>query len=501
MLRRMSLAACLMALCPLPSLAGGDGVFDIAAPFEIKGTDPSLSGDIFLKMDLAETLVNADAEGRLVPGLSDRWTVSDDRLSWRFHIRPGVLFHDGTTLTAEAAAQALRRAAAREGLLKKAPIAAIDPEGDELVVRLTGPFAALPAFLAEYRSQILAPAAYGPGGEATAIIGTGAFRVNRFEAPSTIEAERFDRYWGAPASIERVTYRSVSRSETRALMAESGDADLVIGLDPASVARLKSVDRVSVLSIPLPRVLLLKLNASLPFFDSAEERGALSKAIDRAGLAQAVLRYPAAADQMFPPGMAGWHVEGLPPLAFDPAAARAELAAQGWRPGADGVLEKDGTRFEVELLTYPDRPELPLTAAVLQQMFADIGVAVTISSSNSSEIPARHAAGTLQMALFARNFALVPDPVGTLMQDYAPGGDWGAMGWQNSDFTATVAALARGEGGDAERARLSTTLQSELPVLPVAWYRQTGAVARGVTGVTLDPYERSFGLKTVDLAQ
>ncbi|WP_420024399.1 ABC transporter substrate-binding protein (plasmid) [Cereibacter azotoformans] len=500
MLRRMTLAACLVTLCPLPALAR-DGIFDIAAPFEIKGPDPSLSGDIFLKMDLAETLVNADAEGRLLPGLSDRWDLSDDRLSWRFHIRPGVRFHDGTLLTAEAAAQALRIARSREGLLAKAPIAAIAAEGDEVVISLTEPFAALPAFLAECRSQILAPAAYGPDGQATTVIGTGAFRVTRFEAPSTIEAERFEDYWGGKVALDRVTYRAVGRAETRALMAESGDADLVINLDPASVTHLRRVEQVEVLSIPLPRVLLLKLNAGHPFFDTAEERLALSQAIDRAGLAQAVLRYPAAADQMFPPSMPGWHVEGLAPLAHDPDAARAALAAQGWQPGPDGVLEKDGQRFEVELVTYPDRPELPLTAAVLQQMFAEIGVAATIVSTNSSEIPARHGAGTLQMGLFARNFALVPDPVGTLMQDYAPGGDWGAMGWDNPGFTATVQALARGEGGDAERARLVATLQAELPVLPIAWYQQTAAVARGVTGAVLDPYERSFGLKTMAFSQ
>ncbi|AXQ95412.1 ABC transporter substrate-binding protein [Cereibacter azotoformans] len=148
MLRRITLAACLVTLCPLPALAR-DGIFDIAAPFEIKGPDPSLSGDIFLKMDLAETLVNADAEGRLLPGLSDRWDQSDDRLSWRFHIRSGVRFHDGTLLTAEAAAQSLRIARSRKGLLAKAPIAAIEAEGDEVVISLTEPFALVATLQAE----------------------------------------------------------------------------------------------------------------------------------------------------------------------------------------------------------------------------------------------------------------------------------------------------------------------------------------------------------------
>ena len=100
--------------------------------------------------------------------------------------------------------------------------------------------------------------------------------------------------------------------------------------------------------------------------------------------------------------------------------------------------------MEIELLTYPDRPELPLVAAVLEQQFAAVGAKPVINSTNFSEIPAKHNDGTLSTALFARNFALVPDPVGTLLQDYAPGGDWGAMGWRNDEFTAKVKAMAAG---------------------------------------------------------
>ena len=474
---------------------------DVAAPFEIKAADPALSGDIFLKMDVMETLVNADASGTLLPGLSDRWAVSDDRLVWRFHIRQGVQFHDGSALTAAAAANALNWSKTKEGILVRAPVAAITAKGEDVVISLTEPFAALPAFLAEYRTGILAPSAYAADGTVSAVIGTGAFKVTKLEPPMTLEAARFDAYWGGPAKVPAVHYTSVTRAETRALMAEAGDAELVVNLDPASVTRLKSVAGVSVESVSMPRVLLLKLNNALPFFDTAEERRALSLAVDRAGLAQAVLRYPAAASQMLPPAMGGWHDATLPPLAHDVEAARAAFAEAGWVPGADGILEQDGHRFEVELLTYPDRPELPLTAAVLEQMFREVGIAVTINSTNSSEIPAKHAAGTLQMALFARNFGLVPDPVGTFLQDYAPTGDWGAMGWDNPAFTAAVKTLAAEGGTDAEKSALTAILQAELPVLPIAWYQQTAAVSASVEGIVIDPFERSFGLKSADFVQ
>lgn len=491
-----------LALTAAPSLAFADpAALRVAAPFEIKAADPILSGDIFLKMDVMETLVNADARGVLLPGLSDRWTVSDDKLVWRFHIRANVTFHDGTPLTADAAVKALAWSKAKEGLLAKAPIAAIAAEGEDVVVTLKQPFTTLPAFLAEYRAGILAPAAYAADGAVVALIGTGAFKVQTLKPPMTLEAERFPAYWGGAAKVSAVRYTSVTRAETRALMAESGDADLVVNLDPASVTRLRDVPTVRVESVALPRVLLLKLNLASPFFADVAVRRALSLAIDRAGLARAVLRYPAAATQMFPPTMAGWHNPALEPLTYDAAAAKAAFAAASWKPGADGILVKDGRRFEVELLTYPDRPELPLTAAVLEQLLREVGVAVTINSTNSSEIPAKHAAGTLQMALFARNFALVPDPVGTLIQDYAPTGDWGAMGWDNPGFTAAVRKLASDGVSEAEKAALAATLRADLPVLPIAWYQQTAAVAKTVKGIIVDPYERTFGLKAAEFAK
>lgn len=496
-----ALAALIVLAAPAAALADGDGSLDVAAPFEIVSADPSISGSVFTRMSIAETLVEADAQGRLVPGLATGWTVSPDGLAWRFTLRNGVLFHDGTPLTAEAAANALRHARAKPGILQDAPIAGIAAEGNDVLVTLTAPLAALPAYLAEYRAQILAPAAYGADGTVTAVIGTGPYRIATLTPPQALTAEAFADYWGTPPAIPRVSYTAVGRAETRALMAESGDAEFVYTLDPASVTRLSESPAVTVLSTPIPRSLILKVNAAHPFLNTPEARHALSLAIDRDGLAKAVLRYPEGADQLFPPSVADWHSDAVAPLTHDPARARDILAGLGWAPGADGILERDGQRLALTLTTYPDRPELPLVAAVLEQQFRQIGVALTIDSTNSSEIPVRHGAGTLELGLFARNFALVPDPIGTVMQDYAPTGDWGAMGWTNGEFLDLVQGLSRGDGGAAEKAKAAEILQADLPVIPIAWYQQTLSVSSTVKGAAIDPWERTFGLPGITWAE
>ncbi|MCU0912634.1 MAG: ABC transporter substrate-binding protein [Rhodobacteraceae bacterium] len=486
------LAGLLSMALALPAVA--DTSIDVAGPFEIQSAEPSTSGHIFTNMGIAETLVGADPQGNLLPGLATGWTVSDDGLTWRFDLREDVLFHDGTPMTPEAVANALELARGKPGPVSTLPIAAITPQPGAVVLTLTEPRAALPAFLAEARTQILAPSAYGADGQAISVIGTGPYAVTELTPPLSLKATAFAEYWGAAPHVPEVTYTAVGRAETRALMAESGDADFVFNLDPATVTRLSESEAVEVHSVAIPRSLLLKVNAAHPFLDRPEARRALSLAIDRAGLAQAVLRYPEGAGQLFPPSIGAWHNPSLVPLEYDPARAKTLLADLGWAPGPDGILTRDGQRFALTLTTYPDRPELPLVAAVLEQQFRAIGVEVTINSTNSSEIPASHQDGTLELGLLARNFALIPDPIGTILSDYAPGGDWGAMGWENSEIVTLAQALARGEGGDAERARVTAILQEDLPVIPIAWYQQTLAVRAGVEGAVIDPWERSFGL-------
>ncbi|WP_394153268.1 ABC transporter substrate-binding protein [Loktanella salsilacus] len=482
-------------------MAQADGTLNVAAQFEIQGPEPSTSGYIFTRMGISETLVNADADGQLTPGLATGWSVSDDGLTWDFALREGVTFHDGTPMTADTVVNALEIARGKPGQLTDLPITRIAAGNGTVTLTLSEPLAALPAFLAEFRSQILAPSSYAADGTGTQIIGTGPYRITAMEPPLSLDATAFAEYWGDAPQITDVSYSGVSRVETRALMAESGDADFVFGLDPASVSRLSMLDQVEVLSVAIPRTLLLKVNAGHPALSEPEARRALSLGIDREGTATAVLRYPEGADQLFPPSIAGWHNDDLEPLAYDPAQAQKILTGLGWETGGDGILTRNGERFALTLTTYPDRPELPLVAAVLEQQFRAIGVELTINTTNSSEIPAGHQDGSLDLGLIARNFSLIPDPIGTVLSDYVGNGDWGAMNWQNEDFATLARGIARGEDDEGDRAKAAAILQDELPVIPVAWYQQTLAVSDRVEGATIDPFERSFGLQDMRWAE
>jgi peptide/nickel transport system substrate-binding protein len=484
--------------------AGPDSVTVVGA-WELTGLEPSRSGFMFTRMEVAETLLDVDDDGRLKPALARRWEVSADGLEWRFSIRQGSRFHDGSPLTAQTVLPALRRALATPGVLSLAAIRSISASFGQVVVTLERPFAPLPYLFTHSSTMVLAPSAYGADGRVRAIIGSGPYQIGAIAMPQQFDVVRFDGWAGAHPQITRARYISVSRAETRALMAQSGQADLAFALDPPSIRRLRTQQGMTLVEQALPRTTYIKLNAGHPLLRDARVRQAISLGVEREGIATALLRdRTLAATQLFPPAMPLWHQPALAPLRTDLPQARRLLAAAGWAPGADGILQRGGQRFAVRLVTFVDRPELPLVATALQEQMRQIGIAVRVVVGNSSDIPAGHRSGDFELGLAARNYGNVPDPVATLLQDFGPdGGDWGAMGWSDPALLQALAALstapARSDEATAVRGRASVAavLQSALPVIPVLWYKQTLAVSKRLQGVSIDPYERSYRLSSL----
>jgi peptide/nickel transport system substrate-binding protein len=171
----------------------------------------------------------------------------------------------------------------------------------------------------------------------------------------------------------------------------------------------------------------------------------------------------------------------------------------------DGTLERNGRKFTVTLRTFPDRPELPILATAIQAKLKELGIALQVKIGNSSEIPAGHQDGSLELGLYARNYALVPDALVTLADDFGPdGADYGAMGWNSPALTSTLNTMASGtdtDGSAEGRRQVTEILQSELPVIPVAWYRQSAVVSQRVDGLVLDPLERSWRLTDLTWAK
>ena len=473
-------------------------------PWDLASLRMDDAGYHFARAGITETLVRTTPAGAVEPALALSWSVEDGGTVWRFRLREGVRFHDGTLMTAPLVQASFDRLLPRASYLAAARITAVRAEQDTIVFTLARPFGSLPVFLADPSCPILAPASFDAAGDVVRLIGTGPFRASALDLPRGLSAERNTTYWGRPSAMGRLRYDAVNNAETRANIAAAGDADLVLNLPTPSITRVER-GGMTVMRAVIPRVHVLMPNAAKPQFSSPRLREALSLAIDRDAIASGIMRNPAlAARHYLPDALRAWIVPDLAPLRFDVARANALLDAEGWVRGADGIRAREGVRFAATVRTFANRPELPIIATALQQQFRAVGFALDIRVGEPSAITEGQRDGSLELGLSSRNTAILPDPITTIAADFttdaSPAGAVGQTNWRNDAIRRDVAAyLAEADDARRQPLRLAivTTLQQELPVIPIVWYDQIVAVSRAIEGFVIDPFEMSHGLDRI----
>ncbi|WP_240157151.1 ABC transporter substrate-binding protein [Pseudonocardia broussonetiae] len=497
----LALLACLLTACgtgaaPSTGAVVPDGAVTIALQFAPRSGLAIDTDDAFLLTQLGavETLVSVDAERRPQPGLATGWTQTDPT-TWRFALRPGVVFHDGSPLTADAVVGALThvaggaappRAIAGTGLTAEA-------DGDAVLVRTADPDPILPLRLSAPGTAVLAPSAYtGDGPPSVVGTGTGLLQITGADAAQGIELTRFDGYWGERAQVSAVSARFLPDPTARALAFRAGDVDVVVGLPEPAVLELRASPDVQVQTVPTPRTASLYLNQSAPPFDDVRVRRAVALAVDRTALAEQALAGSALpASEVFGPAVP-WGAPGPAPAA-DPAAAAALLAEAGHGPG---------NPLTVRLWTYPNRPELPTLATAVQAMLAGAGITADIRLGEYAAQEPEVLAGRYDMMLLSRNLLTdLPDAAGVLTSDYGCAGTYNLNRSCSPALDALVAGLVDVPDAAARQdvfARAAQLLEAEAVGVPLV-HTVDSSATRGVTGFVPDPANRV--LVTAELAR
>jgi len=168
-----------------------------------------------------------DSEGKLSPSLATSWEVSEDGLTWTFHLRDGVKFHDGTQFTADAAKKSLERTfskAAEFTSVKTLPVESISaPDQHTLVITTSRPFASLAGHLSKDAANILAESSLDEKDEVATPVGTGPFKYDSWVPKESMTAVRFDDYWGNKAKVNKAIYLCVPEEKTRESMLRAGE--------------------------------------------------------------------------------------------------------------------------------------------------------------------------------------------------------------------------------------------------------------------------------------
>jgi peptide/nickel transport system substrate-binding protein len=340
-----------------------------------------------------DSLVHKNAHFNLDPWLATSWETPDP-LTYRFHLRTDVHFHNGEPLTATDVKYTLD--SMRNGTVitaKAGALARIDhveaPDAATVVVHLKQPDAALLWNLSDGALGIV-PA--GSGSDfAFHPIGSGPFRFVSQMQDDEVILERNDHSWQPRPAIARIRFAVVPDAITRALELEKGSADVCINcLTADMVSALIKRPNLQVESGPGTNLNYISFNAQDTLLRDVRVRQAIAYAMNRPLIISSLWRDRALlAESLLPPQHWAWtgDVQQYP---YDPAKANALLDAGGWKRGNDGV------RFHLTMKTSTDETSR-LLAMILQQQLRDIGIALEVRSFEFATFYADISKGAFQM--------------------------------------------------------------------------------------------------------
>ncbi len=327
--------------------------------FALIGANQAIAAHIF------DTLVASDINLQPVPGLA---TVSNPQPDvWKFQVRDGAAFHDGTPVTAEA----LRFSLDRMPRVPNSPapfvrlqasvagMEAMDPR--TLRIHTRGPDPSLP--LNGMTAYVVPPreASTADFNAGRAAVGSGPWRFVSWQPGDVLALARNDAWWGPRPDFARATIRPMSNDTARLAALLSGDVDLIDRVSQSDLPRLRGNPAFAVTTSPSSRVIYIALDQggdATPFVTAKDGkplprnplrdvrvRQALSAAINRGTVVERILQGGGqATGQLAVPGQLGYD-PALRPPAYDPAAAKRLLAEAGYPDGFRITLHSPNNRY------------------------------------------------------------------------------------------------------------------------------------------------------------
>ena len=324
-----------------PAPARG-GTITVALNAEPPHLDPtaSTSQEIarMLYGNVLEGLVAFDDEGRIVPLLAERWTVSRDGLVWTFALEEGVKFHDGQALMASAVKAKFDRArTAASGHTNPAyykDIASIEtPDPRTVVFRLARANADFLFNLARPDSVVHAPGDLDA--QKTHPVGTGPFRFVAWDRGSAVRLARFEGYHvaGLPY-LDGAVFRFLPDQNAQMAALVAGDLDVVgYALSPENALKVRGDRALRLVQGWSTTEITVALNNSRKPFDDVRVRRAVAHATNKPEIVEgAMFGFGAPIGAHMSPGER-YYVDTSGTYPYDPGKAKALLREAGHPDG------------------------------------------------------------------------------------------------------------------------------------------------------------------------
>ena len=312
---------------------------------------------------------------KLEPSLATQWAVADDKLTWTFHLRKGVKWHEGYgEMTAEDVKFSLDRirdekvgSPARKAISAIESVTVVDPY--TVQIKTTDPYPVLPAMMVEERfGYIICKKAAEKLGKDLQYhpIGTGPFMYDSYKPRESFTLKANPDYWGGSPGLDKVMVSFMPDDSTRELALRNGEVHAInIPAKQEWIDRLRKAGFVVNLTSPA-NTFVLHFNLTQKPLDNKKVRMALCHAISRDLLVQFLGKDVAKPEvSPLPEGYLG-HTKDLAMYPYDTEKAKQLLSEAGFKDG-----------FKLSMNISNSNIYLP-PMQIIQEMWKKIGVALEL---------------------------------------------------------------------------------------------------------------------------
>lgn len=351
----------------------GEDTIRIVSPYQATMLDPMRTasvGNIEVYGLLYSRLLRRNAEtGELEPALAESWEVSEDGLTYVFHLREAQ-FSDGSPVTAGDVVFSLERIRGDDRSAYPAPLASVESieatDDATVTIRLAQPFAPFLGNIEIWNMGIVSKADIDARGEEAAFaapLSSGPYVVSEWKPNERITLAPNPNYWreGYPKSDAQVALIEASSPETRMTMLKAGEVDVVRDVPWVQVDGMATADGIDMRLEPTNIIQVILLNHAREPFSSMDARRAAGHAVDAGAITAAVTAGKAQPANTTLPGSIDFHDKDNPGIAHDPARARELLDQSGM------------TGKEVRILAVPE-PAAQQMALLIQAQWQAIGL-------------------------------------------------------------------------------------------------------------------------------
>jgi peptide/nickel transport system substrate-binding protein len=356
-----------------------------------------------------DPLMAVAANGTIRPYLAGSMASNAAQDAWTMTLRPGVLFSDGSALTASVVK-------ANFDALKASPLAAQalqqmssveTPDAMTVVFTLDGAAPDFPVGLTTQAGYMVGEAMIEQASSHPTTpptpVGTGPFVYSQWQVGTSFTATRNPHYWRRDLPyLDQITFKPIPDTSQREATLKAGGVDLIISLDPTTVERFAAGSGYRVIDssrtgIGEPTMGFMMLNTVVPPTDDTRIRQALAKGMDQSQLQKLFWgRFNRPANGLFVPGSPYYSATGYP--AFDPSEASSLVAAY--------KAEHDTPSLQILTTTDPRTTQL---VEVIQQMWQQVGFHVSIDLAEQAEVISNLLAGKFQAVPSAQFGAVDPN--------------------------------------------------------------------------------------------